>query len=623
MAEAVVTVGCVGTISGICTSVCRWCCGDNGCCRVFKWCRGSPSDTESSPSQTANQSSTYLLCCSCCGDASLGNNTQSTARFEHRTPEERSQQQSNVDRQPASNPSGSNQTVHPTARPESSNENDPQLLPPPNSQLANNPSGSNQTVHPTAPPEQNNENVPLLPTPNLTTVESSTTVATPDQRDSQTNRTTSNQHPQQCTGKVVTGSSQSGSLVTVDVHQRSAAQSDTSDSQLANNPSGSNQTVHPTAPPEQNNENVPLLPTPNLTTVESSTTVATPDQRDSQTNRTTSNQHPQQCTGKVVTGSSQSGSLVTVDVHQRSAAQSDTSDSQLANNPSESNQTVHPTAPPEQSNENVPLLPTPMASSSGVPVQQSPTTSNEQWHQCTEFGSSEVSCLGASIPDNELAKLAYDPETLKVLARKKPVVDSRPASNPSGSNQTVHPTAPPEQNNENVPLLPPPSMASSSGVPVQQSPTTSNEQWHQCTEFGSSEVSCLGASIPDNELAKLAYDPETLKVLARKKPVRSAIPAEIVQQTPRHETAIVTKEQLRKLAHNLGPWDELAVNLGMSKGDIYKLKEEHKNDQWAQVFYMLDKWKNREGPKATVGNLYKKCCATETVDSNMYAFLLE
>ncbi|XP_071796508.1 uncharacterized protein [Asterias amurensis] len=529
MAEAVVTVGCVGTISGICTSVCRWCCGDNGCCRVFKWCRGSPSDTESSPSQTANQSSTYLLCCSCCGDASLGNNTQSTARFEHRTPEERSQQQSNVDRQPASNPSGSNQTVHPTARPESSNENDPQLLPPPNSQLANNPSGSNQTVHPTAPPEQNNENVPLLPTPNLTTVESSTTVATPDQRDSQTNRTTSNQHPQQCTGKVVTGSSQSGSLVTVDVHQRSAAQSDTSDSQLANNPSGSNQTVHPTAPPEQNNENVPLLPTPNLTTVESSTTVATPDQRDSQTNRTTSNQHPQQCTGKVVTGSSQSGSLVTVDVHQRSAAQSDTS-----------------------------------------------------------------------------------------------VVDSRPASNPSGSNQTVHPTAPPEQNNENVPLLPPPSMASSSGVPVQQSPTTSNEQWHQCTEFGSSEVSCLGASIPDNELAKLAYDPETLKVLARKKPaVRSAIPAEIVQQTPRHETAIVTKEQLRKLAHNLGPWDELAVNLGMSKGDIYKLKEEHKNDQWAQVFYMLDKWKNREGPKATVGNLYKKCCATETVDSNMYAFLLE
>ena len=96
-----------------------------------------------------------------------------------------------------------------------------------------------------------------------------------------------------------------------------------------------------------------------------------------------------------------------------------------------------------------------------------------------------------------------------------------------------------------------------------------------------------------------------------------------MQQTPRHETARVTREQLTKLAHNLGPWNELAINLGMSEGDIYKLKENHQNDPWAQVYYMLDKWKKREYQNATVGLLYKKCCATKTVGKQMYAFLLE
>ena len=102
-----------------------------------------------------------------------------------------------------------------------------------------------------------------------------------------------------------------------------------------------------------------------------------------------------------------------------------------------------------------------------------------------------------------------------------------------------------------------------------------------------------------------------------------AIPVETVQQTPRHETDIVKKEQLTTLAHNLGPWNELAINLGMSGGDIYKIKEDNKYDQWAQVFYMLEKWQKRESPKATVGLLYKKCCETKTIDKEFYAFLLK
>ena len=85
----------------------------------------------------------------------------------------------------------------------------------------------------------------------------------------------------------------------------------------------------------------------------------------------------------------------------------------------------------------------------------------------------------------------------------------------------------------------------------------------------------------------------------------------------------MTTEQLSTLAHNLGPWNELAINLGMSRGDIYKLKEEHKNDQWAQVFYMLDKWSKKECPKANVGLLHMNFCGTKTIDKDMYAFLLE
>ncbi|XP_033630210.1 uncharacterized protein LOC117292302 isoform X6 [Asterias rubens] len=330
-----------------------------------------------------------------------------------------------------------------------------------------------------------------------------------------------------------------------------------------------------------------------------------------------------------------------------SSQQQSNVNSQPASNPSGSNQTVHPTAPPERSNENDPLLP-------------------------------------------------------------PPNVDNQPANNPSGSNQTVHPTAPPERSNENDPLLPPPNLTTESSSTAatsdqpdsQTNQTTSHQPQQRFTavervpssmvptstggcfasqptnkrKFSAKFVGDLGNVLdPDSavdadwrlmlielgqsqgeirkvhsmrhpteealyswqeagrsldELLEIYQEkrPDVTEVIERYKKNNAAcyaIPVETVQQTPRHETAIVTTEQLIKLAHNLGPWNELAINLGMSGGDIYKIKEDNKYDQWAQVFYMLEKWQKRESPKATVGLLYKKCCETKTIDKEFYAFLLK
>ncbi|XP_033630206.1 uncharacterized protein LOC117292302 isoform X2 [Asterias rubens] len=503
----------LGVLIGICIALWRCCCGDNNFWRGVNWCKGTSQEGSESP-ETVKQSMLNIHClsCHCCGGSSNVNNIQSrgSVQFVNETPEETvsSQQQSNVNSQPASNPSGSNQTVHPTAPPERSNENDP-LLPPPNvdNQPANNPSGSNQTVHPTAPPERSNENDPLLPPPS----------------------------------NVGTGSSQSVSLVTVDVHQRSAAQSDTSD----------------------------------LTT-ESSSTAATSDQPDSRTNQTTSHQPQQQLTGNVGTGSSHSGSLVTVDVHQRSAAQSDTSDlttessSTAATSDQPDSQTNQTTShQPQQRFTAVERVPSSMVpTSTGGCFASQPTNKRK-------FSAKFVGDLGNVLdPDS-----AVDADWRLMLIE---------LGQSQGEIRKVHSMRHPTE-----------------------------EALYSWQEAGRSL----------DELLEIYQEkrPDVTEVIERYKKNNAcyAIPVETVQQTPRHETAIVTTEQLIKLAHNLGPWNELAINLGMSGGDIYKIKEDNKYDQWAQVFYMLEKWQKRESPKATVGLLYKKCCETKTIDKEFYAFLLK
>ncbi len=210
-----ITIGGTITLSVIissCLGVCRFCCGDNILSRAFNSCnKKKPSDTETQSSTNVN-----YICLNCCGGTTTIDNSQSKGY-----------------------PPISEKTAIPSAS-EDSNKNTTQqgsefsqLLPPPivNNQPAVNPSGSNQTVHPSAPLE---ENAQLLPPPNLTS-ESPLTAATSDQPDSQTSLTNSYQPRQQSTiaDEVVTraapGSNPSASRVNaVDVYQGSGMTTDDS-----------------------------------------------------------------------------------------------------------------------------------------------------------------------------------------------------------------------------------------------------------------------------------------------------------------------------------------------------------------------------------------------------------
>ncbi|XP_078596458.1 death domain-containing protein CRADD-like [Branchiostoma floridae x Branchiostoma japonicum] len=84
----------------------------------------------------------------------------------------------------------------------------------------------------------------------------------------------------------------------------------------------------------------------------------------------------------------------------------------------------------------------------------------------------------------------------------------------------------------------------------------------------------------------------------------------------------LTEKELNKLADKLGSeWEELAIELDFKKSELYKFKEDNKNNVHAQIFDMLCKWKERQGRKATVGNLIHSMHEV-SIGEDVYKFLL-
>ena len=85
-----------------------------------------------------------------------------------------------------------------------------------------------------------------------------------------------------------------------------------------------------------------------------------------------------------------------------------------------------------------------------------------------------------------------------------------------------------------------------------------------------------------------------------------------------------TQLQLSRFATNLlnEPWEKVLISLGLSKGDIYKHKEENRYNAWAQCYYSLVQWKQRRYKQATIENLVSACQECNT-DRNVYEFLLK
>eukprot|EP00058_Branchiostoma_floridae_P016246 XP_002601734.1 hypothetical protein BRAFLDRAFT_215159 [Branchiostoma floridae] len=84
----------------------------------------------------------------------------------------------------------------------------------------------------------------------------------------------------------------------------------------------------------------------------------------------------------------------------------------------------------------------------------------------------------------------------------------------------------------------------------------------------------------------------------------------------------LTEKELNKLADKLGSeWEKLAIELDFKKSELYKFKEDNKNNVHAQIFDMLCKWKERQGRKATVGNLIHSMHEV-SIGEDVYKFLL-
>ena len=76
---------------------------------------------------------------------------------------------------------------------------------------------------------------------------------------------------------------------------------------------------------------------------------------------------------------------------------------------------------------------------------------------------------------------------------------------------------------------------------------------------------------------------------------------------------IPTEQQLSQFAGNLlkedpsvagsRQWENLMINLGFSAGDIYRHKVQNLYNEWAQSFYTLVQWKQRQYKEATIERL--------------------